>query len=62
MFVVYLFIIVAAVMGLSVTLNIYKQKHEKRPLVCPFGADCHSVIHSNFSRCLGVGLEVYGAS
>lgn len=54
--------IAAAIIGLSITLNIYKQKHEKKPLVCPFGADCHSVITSNFSSFLGIGLEVYGAA
>ncbi|MDA8611391.1 vitamin K epoxide reductase family protein [Candidatus Pacebacteria bacterium] len=62
MFIIYLLTIVSAIIGLSITLNIYKQKHEKKPLVCPFGADCHSVIESNFSSFLGVGLEIYGAA
>ena len=62
MFIVYLMTIVAAIIGLSITLNIYKQKHEEKPLVCPFGADCHTVISSNFSSFLGVGLELYGAA
>jgi uncharacterized membrane protein len=61
MLIVYVFILVASLIGLSITINIYKQKHEKRPLVCPFGADCHSVVTSQFSSFLGIGLEVYGA-
>lgn len=61
MIIVYVLIMVAALVGLSITVNIYKQKHEKKPLVCPFGADCHSVVTSQFSSFLGIGLEVYGA-
>lgn len=61
MLVIYVLILVAALIGLSITVNIYKQKHEKKPLVCPFGADCHTVVTSQFSSFLGIGLEVYGA-
>lgn len=52
--------IVSAIIGLSITLNIYKKKREKTPLVCPFGADCHVVITGDFSKFLGIGLEIYG--
>lgn len=61
MIILYVLIMVAALVGLSITVNIYKQKHEKKPLVCPFGADCHTVVTSQFSSFLGIGLEVYGA-
>lgn len=62
MLLLYVLILVASLIGLSITVNIYKQKHEKKPLVCPFGADCHSVVTSQFSSFLGIGLEVYGAA
>ncbi|MEY2641157.1 MAG: hypothetical protein RL150_550 [Candidatus Parcubacteria bacterium] len=62
MLILYVLILVAALIGLSITVNIYKQKHEKKPLVCPFGADCHTVVTSQFSSFLGIGLELYGAA
>lgn len=60
MLILYVFILVAALIGLSITFSIFKKKHTKQPLVCPFGADCNTVIHGKFSTFLGVGLEVYG--
>lgn len=61
MLIIYLLIITSALVGITITRNIYKKKHEKKPLVCPFGADCNTVINSNFSSFLGIGLEIYGA-
>lgn len=61
MLIIYSLIIVAALVGIVITINIYKKKHEKKPLVCPFGADCNTVINSSFSSFLGIGLEIYGA-
>jgi uncharacterized membrane protein len=62
MFILYLLILVAGLVGLSITFSIYKEKHQKKPLVCPFGADCHTVVTGGFSKFLGVGLEIYGAA
>lgn len=61
MLTIYLLIVAAALIGLTITINIYKKKHKKKVLVCPFGADCDSVIKSDFSSFLGIGLEIYGA-
>lgn len=61
MLTIYLLIVAAALVGLTITINIYKKKHKKKVLVCPFGADCDSVIKSDFSSFLGIGLEIYGA-
>ena len=60
MLAIYLLIVAAALIGLTITINIYKKKHKKKPLVCPFGADCDSVITSDFSSFMGIGLEIYG--
>ncbi|MFA7193625.1 MAG: vitamin K epoxide reductase family protein [Candidatus Paceibacterota bacterium] len=60
MLTIYLLIVAAALIGLTITINIYKKKHKKKVLVCPFGADCDSVITSDFSSFLGIGLEIYG--
>lgn len=61
MILIYALIILAAFVGIIITLTIYKDKHKKQPLVCPFGADCHSVVTSDFSTFFGIGLELYGA-
>lgn len=61
MLAIYLLIVAAALVGLTITINIYKKKHAKKPLVCPFNADCDSVIESDFSSFMGIGLEIYGA-
>ena len=60
MLAIYLLIVAAALVGLTITINIYKKKHTKKPLVCPFNADCDSVITSDFSSFMGIGLEIYG--
>ena len=60
MLAIYLLIVAAALIGLTITINIYKKKHTKKPLVCPFNADCDSVITSDFSSFMGIGLEIYG--
>jgi uncharacterized membrane protein len=60
MLTIYLLIVASALIGLTITINIYKKKHKKKPLVCPFGADCDSVITSDFSSFMGIGLEIYG--
>lgn len=60
MLAIYLLIVAAALTGFIITINIYKKKHTKKPLVCPFNADCDSVITSDFSSFLGIGLELYG--
>lgn len=61
MLAIYLLIVAAALVGVTITFNIYKKKHTKKPLVCPFNADCDSVITSDFSSFMGIGLEIYGA-
>lgn len=62
MFALYVLIIAASIIGLSITFSIYKKKHAKAVMVCPFGADCNTVINGGFSKFLGIGLEVYGTA
>ncbi len=61
MLAIYLLIVAASLIGLTTTFSIYRKKHKKKVLVCPFGADCDSVIKSEFSSFMGIGLEIYGA-
>ncbi len=54
-------IFILSVSGFMVARYIYKHtKPEHRPLVCPLNFNCEAVIHSNYSRFLGVPLEIFG--
>lgn len=39
---------------------LYHKKNRKEPLVCPMRARCDLVIHSSYSRFLGVRVELLG--
>lgn len=60
MFIIFIFTIISAIIGLYITRIIYLQKRKKIPLVCPFGADCNFVTSSKFSTFFGIKLELYG--
>ena len=57
----YIFTILSALTGLWITIQIFCEKRENKPMVCPLGASCETVVKSEFSTFLGVGLEIYGA-
>lgn len=46
--------------GLGISSYIFRKKRAKKVLVCPIGADCDSVVHSDFSKFFGVPLEMIG--
>ncbi len=47
--------------GFWVARHIYIHKRsEEKPLVCMVGFDCHSVVHSDYSKFLGIHVEVLG--
>ncbi len=47
--------------GFFVARHIHEHKKVgKKPLVCPMKFDCASVVHSDYSKLLGVPLEVLG--
>jgi uncharacterized membrane protein len=51
-----------AVSGFIVARHIHKHKKPdaKIPLVCPMNFDCHTVVHSDYSRFLGIPVEILG--
>ncbi len=53
-------IIVLGLCGFLVAKHIYDHKTKNTPLVCPVGFDCHAVVHSDYSRFLGVRVEIFG--
>lgn len=58
--------IVIAILGFAgfwVAKYIHQHKKaDSAPLVCPLKFNCHAVVHSDYSRFLGVPLEIYGMS
>lgn len=56
----YIFTILSTLTGLWITIRIFFEKRKGHKMVCPMGADCDTVIKSEFSTFFGIGLELYG--
>ncbi len=46
--------------GFFISTYIYNKKKSKKKLICPRRSNCDSVIHSDFSKILGVPVEIIG--
>ena len=53
-------ILILGVCGFMVSKHIRSHKIKNTPLVCPVGFDCHSVVHSHYSRLFGAPVEILG--
>ncbi len=53
-------IFVLGLCGLWVAWHIHKHKKEGKVLVCPMNFNCDVVVHSNYSKFLGIPLEFFG--
>ncbi len=53
-------ILILGVFGFFVAKHIYNHKTKNTPLVCMVGFDCHTVVHSDYSRFLGIRVEILG--
>jgi len=53
-------LIVLGVFGFWVAKHISNHKTKNAPLVCMVGFDCHTVVHSDYSKFFGVRVEVLG--
>ncbi len=56
----YVLIIFAAFLGVLLTIYIYNKKRRGAPMVCPLNGHCESVINSEFSKFLGIPVELIG--
>ncbi len=59
-FSVRLTICLLGVAGFFVAKHIRDQKKKANPLVCMVGFDCDGVVHSDYSKILGVSVELLG--
>ncbi len=53
-------ILVLSVCGFFVAKHIRKHKTQNVPLVCPIGFDCNAVVHSDYSKFMGLPVEFLG--
>ncbi len=53
-------IILLGFIGLFVALHIHNKKSKKVPLICPLRSNCDTVIHSDYSKFLGIRVERLG--
>ena len=53
-------LILLALGGFALSFFIHKKKQANKVLVCPIGADCNAVVHSDYSKFFGVPLEYIG--
>lgn len=51
----------AGVFGFLIAGHIFLKKSKKKPLVCPMRANCDTVIHSAYSKTLGIRNEAIGS-
>jgi uncharacterized membrane protein len=53
-------VFVLAVCGFFVAKHIYHKKRSEQPFVCPINFDCHAVVNSDYSRFMGIPVEILG--
>lgn len=58
--IMYILVIFAAFGGFLLAFYIRHKKSAKEALVCPIGADCDAVIYSEYSKFLGLPVEMLG--
>jgi len=56
----YLVIVAAALAGFTIAWHILHHKHHGKKIICPLNSDCEKVVHSRWSRFLGIPLERWG--
>jgi uncharacterized membrane protein len=53
-------ILFSSLIGFLLSFHIYRHKYQKKVLVCPLKAKCDPVIHSEYSKFLGVENTILG--
>lgn len=56
----YSLVIICGIAGAALALYIYKKKNKKKEFVCPIGGRCLDVVQSDYSKFLGIPVEVSG--
>ena len=51
---------ILGLVGFSISFYIYKKKSGKKKLICPRKTDCDNVVHSSYSKIVGIPIEILG--
>src|SRR3989338_2229199 len=54
-------IIFCSLCGFALAVFIHFKKRRPKPLICPIGHSCDPVVRSDYSRILGIHIEILGA-
>jgi uncharacterized membrane protein len=54
-------IVTSSFAGLALASYIHVKKRMHRPMVCPIGSNCDTVIHSKYSKVFDIPVELLGA-
>ncbi len=49
-----------SLVGFCIAYYLYSKKKAKTKLICPMRSDCDTVIHSDYSRIVGIPVEILG--
>jgi uncharacterized membrane protein len=52
--------LLAATIGIGITIYIHRKKRTKAPLMCPRNANCDDVINSRYGKTFGISNDVLG--
>jgi uncharacterized membrane protein len=58
--IIHAIIISLGLFGFILASYIHRKKTAKKKLVCPMRSNCETVIHSDYSKLLGIPVEVLG--
>ncbi len=47
-------------LGFLLSFYIYSKKKTKQKLICPMRSNCDTVIHSDYSKIIGIPVEILG--
>ncbi len=53
-------IILLGLLGFLLSFYIYSKKKTKKKLICPMRSNCDTVIHSDYSKIIGIPVEILG--
>jgi uncharacterized membrane protein len=53
-------LIILGLGGFFLASYIHRKKRAKKKMICPMHSNCDTVIHSDYSRILGIPVEVLG--
>ncbi len=61
-YILHTIILFVGFLGFMLASYIHNKKKAKKKLICPMRSNCETVIHSDYSKILGIPVEILGMS